>query len=201
MLFLVTIDFLTANILPDSSSCLAARVQHTTGAWRQDIQCSYLCNVFDIQRHFSMAAAAGLASQQAAALLKIKEAIDPSNQLSDWRSGASNACSFSGVTCNAAQEVTELYVSYLSFSFNTNLLVSLAFVDSAVLYLLCCANSSSALCYVFCIVCYHTLSSTRWQLYLHHCHSKRIPTCAHCSALIIALFNQIQHSHTNSTLM
>lgn len=52
--------------------------------------------------------AAGLASQQAAALFKIKGVIDPSNQLSNWQGGASNACSFSGVTCNDAQEVTEL---------------------------------------------------------------------------------------------
>lgn len=51
---------------------------------------------------------AGLASQQAAALFKIKGVIDPSNQLSNWQGGASNACSFSGVTCNDAQEVTEL---------------------------------------------------------------------------------------------
>ncbi|KAL3160706.1 hypothetical protein ABBQ32_010617 [Trebouxia sp. C0010 RCD-2024] len=52
--------------------------------------------------------AACLASQQAAALYQIKKSIDPRNQLSDWQSGAPNACSFSGVTCNSAQEVTEL---------------------------------------------------------------------------------------------
>ena len=52
--------------------------------------------------------AAGLPSQQAAALYKIKQSLDPRNQLSDWQAGASNACSFSGVTCNDAQEVTEL---------------------------------------------------------------------------------------------
>lgn len=55
-----------------------------------------------------MAAAAGLASQQATSLYNIKKAIDPNNQLSNWQSGAANACSFSGVTCNDAQEVTEL---------------------------------------------------------------------------------------------
>lgn len=52
--------------------------------------------------------AAGLASRQAAALYQIKMSIDPRNQLSDWQAGAPNACSFSGVTCNSAQEVTEL---------------------------------------------------------------------------------------------
>ncbi|KAL3139326.1 hypothetical protein ABBQ38_003661 [Trebouxia sp. C0009 RCD-2024] len=50
----------------------------------------------------------GLASRQAAALYQIKMSIDPRNQLSDWQAGAPNACSFSGVTCNSAQEVTEL---------------------------------------------------------------------------------------------
>lgn len=62
---------------------------------------------FDVELHFCVCAA-GLASQQASALYEIKEAIDPNNQLSDWQSGASNACSFSGVTCNDAQEVTDL---------------------------------------------------------------------------------------------
>lgn len=56
----------------------------------------------------SVAAAAESSSQQVTALYKIKEAIDPNNYLSDWQSGATNACSFSGVTCNDVQEVTEL---------------------------------------------------------------------------------------------
>lgn len=71
----------------------------------QDTYCCFMLHGLMFNGGFC---AAGLAAQQATALFKIKGAIDPSNQLADWQAGGSNACSFSGVTCNDAQEVTEL---------------------------------------------------------------------------------------------
>ncbi|KAL0042888.1 hypothetical protein WJX79_002758 [Trebouxia sp. C0005] len=49
-----------------------------------------------------------LAAQQAAALYTLKTMIDPSNVLADWTLPASNACGFTGVTCNANSEVMSL---------------------------------------------------------------------------------------------
>ena len=53
-------------------------------------------------------AADSLAAQQAAALYTLKTIIDPSNVLADWTLPASNACGFTGVTCNANSEVMSL---------------------------------------------------------------------------------------------
>lgn len=47
---------------------------------------------------------ADLPSQQAEALVKLKQQIDPQNKL-NWALPASNACSFEGVTCDGSQEV------------------------------------------------------------------------------------------------
>ena len=100
-----------------SASCLAMVLHNARKSGLSDVFLEHGVNQgktsrFDSQqkrtdRHIT-SHAAGLAGQQAAALYKIKEAVDGDNHLSDWQSGASNACSFSGVTCNANQEAISL---------------------------------------------------------------------------------------------